>query len=107
MHFLISTDAVDRDNDTLDPKGWQLDSYKANPIVAFAHDYKSLPIAKCTSIAPTMRGLEATAEFPPKGVHAFADTVYDMLKAVDRGMYIDGIRLVEKSGGRSGTWRAS
>ena len=81
MHFLISTDAVDRDNDVLDPKGWQLDSYKANPIVAFAHDYKSLPIAKCTSIVTTPKGLEATAEFPPKGVHAFADTVYDMLKA--------------------------
>lgn len=80
MHFLISTDAVDRDNDVLDPKGWQLDSYKSNPIVAFAHDYKSLPIAKCTSIAQTPKGLEATAEFPPKGVHAFADTVYDMLK---------------------------
>jgi len=81
MHFLISTDAVDRDNDVLDPKGWQLDSYKSNPIVAFAHDYKSLPIAKCTSIVTTPKGLEATAEFPPKGVHAFADTVYDMLKA--------------------------
>ena len=34
-------------------------------------------------------------------------TVYDMLKAVDRGMRIEGIRLLEKSGGRSGEWRAS
>jgi cyclic pyranopterin monophosphate synthase len=33
-------------------------------------------------------------------------TVYDMVKAVDRGMRIDGIRLVEKSGGRSGHYRA-
>jgi len=33
-------------------------------------------------------------------------TVYDMVKAVDRGIEITGIRLVEKSGGRSGTWRA-
>ena len=31
-------------------------------------------------------------------------TVYDMLKAVDRGMRIEGIRLLEKSGGRSGDW---
>lgn len=31
-------------------------------------------------------------------------TVYDMLKAVDRGMEISGVRLLEKSGGRSGTW---
>jgi len=33
-------------------------------------------------------------------------TVYDMAKAVDRGMRIDGIRLLEKSGGKSGDWRA-
>ncbi len=32
-------------------------------------------------------------------------TVYDMCKAVDRGMEITGVRLLEKSGGRSGPWR--
>ena len=32
-------------------------------------------------------------------------TIYDMVKAVERGMRIDGIRLVEKSGGRSGHFR--
>ena len=32
-------------------------------------------------------------------------TVYDMCKAMDRGMEIAGVRLVEKSGGRSGHWR--
>lgn len=31
-------------------------------------------------------------------------TVYDMCKAVDRGMTIDGVRLEEKQGGRSGRW---
>jgi cyclic pyranopterin monophosphate synthase len=33
-------------------------------------------------------------------------TVYDMCKAVDRSMRIDGVRLLEKSGGRSGHWMA-
>jgi len=32
-------------------------------------------------------------------------TIYDMVKAVERGMRIEGIRLVEKSGGRSGHYR--
>ena len=32
-------------------------------------------------------------------------TIYDMAKAVDRGMEITAIRLAEKRGGRSGTWR--
>jgi cyclic pyranopterin phosphate synthase len=33
-------------------------------------------------------------------------TIYDMCKAVDRTMRLTDIRLVEKSGGRSGTFRA-
>jgi len=32
-------------------------------------------------------------------------TIYDMVKAVDRGMTLTDIRLEEKRGGRSGTWR--
>lgn len=32
-------------------------------------------------------------------------TVYDMCKAIDRGMEVRGVRLLEKSGGRTGTWR--
>jgi cyclic pyranopterin monophosphate synthase len=34
-------------------------------------------------------------------------TIYDMAKAVDRGMVISGIRLIEKTGGKSGDYRAA
>jgi cyclic pyranopterin phosphate synthase len=34
-------------------------------------------------------------------------TVYDMVKAVDRGMVIEEVRLVSKSGGTRGDWRRS
>jgi len=33
-------------------------------------------------------------------------TVYDMCKAVEKGMRIEGVRLLEKTGGKSGEWRA-
>ena len=33
-------------------------------------------------------------------------TIYDMAKAVDRGMVMSGIRVTEKSGGKSGHWKA-
>ena len=33
-------------------------------------------------------------------------TIYDMVKAVERDMRIEGIRLIEKRGGKSGTFRA-
>ncbi len=34
-------------------------------------------------------------------------TIYDMLKAADKGMTISNIRLIEKSGGRSGTYKSA
>lgn len=33
-------------------------------------------------------------------------TIYDMCKAVDKGIQIDGLRLLEKTGGKSGNWHA-
>ncbi|WP_420382811.1 cyclic pyranopterin monophosphate synthase MoaC [Novosphingobium sp.] len=34
-------------------------------------------------------------------------TIYDMAKAIDKGMVIDAVRLIEKRGGKSGPWRAA
>jgi cyclic pyranopterin phosphate synthase len=39
-------------------------------------------------------------------VSVAALTVYDMCKAVDRGMRVDGVRLISKTGGKSGDWSA-
>jgi cyclic pyranopterin phosphate synthase len=33
-------------------------------------------------------------------------TIYDMVKSLERGLVIEQVRLLEKSGGRSGHWRA-
>ena len=40
------------------------------------------------------------------GVSVGLLTIYDMCKAIDRGMRIEAIRLLEKRGGRSGHWQA-
>jgi len=38
-------------------------------------------------------------------VSAAALTIYDMCKSIDRGMEIESVHLVRKSGGKSGTWK--
>jgi cyclic pyranopterin phosphate synthase len=38
------------------------------------------------------------------GASVAALTIYDMCKAIDRGMTIEAVGLVEKAGGKSGTW---
>ena len=52
------------------------------------------------STGPTGVEMEALT-----AVTVAALTVYDMCKAIDRGIEITGVRLVEKSGGKSGTFR--
>ena len=73
--------------------------------VEFQSDTKqgTIEIHVCTQ-ATWKTGVEMEAL---TAVAAAALTIYDMCKSMDRGMTIDSIKLVEKSGGRSGTWRDS
>jgi cyclic pyranopterin phosphate synthase len=76
-----------------------------------------LPLSKAeVRIASAEEGLEVTARVAttgPTGVEMEALTavsiacltLYDMLKAVERGMTIEAVRLLEKTGGASGDWR--
>lgn len=57
--------------------------------------------ATCTLKGRTGVEMEALT-----AVSVAALTVYDMCKAVDRGMVLTDIRLIRKSGGKSGTWEA-
>jgi cyclic pyranopterin phosphate synthase len=56
----------------------------------------------CTASCSGPTGVEMEAM---TGVSIAALTVYDMCKAMDRGITIESIRLLEKSGGASGRWR--
>ena len=60
----------------------------------------------CTATAETVgpTGVEMEAL---TAVQVGLLTIYDMCKAVDRGMRIDGVQLLAKSGGRSGDFRAA
>ena len=77
-----------------------------------------LALAKVeVDIAPERDGLKVRATVKVKGptgvemealtaVSVACLTIYDMVKAVERGMRIEGIRLIEKLGGKSGHYRA-
>jgi len=62
------------------------------------------PAIDCTVTAETTgpTGVEMEAL---TGVQVALLTIYDMCKAVDRGMVIGEVRLLEKSGGKSGHWK--
>jgi len=72
--------------------------------VAFSVDM-ALSAVVCEVVAETVgaTGVEMEAL---TAVNIGLLTVYDMCKAVDRGMVIESVRLLEKRGGKSGVWMA-
>ena len=72
--------------------------------VAIAPDQK-LPglVVRATAKLKGQTGVEMEAL---TAVSVACLTIYDMVKAVERGMRIEGIRLIEKRGGKSGHYRA-
>jgi cyclic pyranopterin monophosphate synthase len=91
---------------------------KTHELIPLCHP---LAIAKATVDFATSRdptGIRVTAEVKVSGqtgvemealtaVSVACLTIYDMLKAADKAMTLGGIRLLEKTGGRSGTYRAT
>jgi cyclic pyranopterin phosphate synthase len=73
--------------------------------VSFALDQRKSTI----TVEATVRTVDKTGvEMEALTAAAVAGlTVYDMVKAVDRGIVMTGLRLLEKTGGKSGTWLAS
>ena len=45
-----STGIVDRMGDSVNPEGWKLENYTKNPVIMYAHDYRSLPIGKALNV---------------------------------------------------------
>ena len=65
-----------------------------------------LPGVRCEAEARTVAATGVEMEAITAVAVALV-TIYDMAKSIDKGMRIDGVRLLEKSGGKSGTWSAA
>jgi cyclic pyranopterin phosphate synthase len=108
------------------PKGDVLATARIAGIMAAKRTHELIPLCHPLALAKVTVDLETNSQ--PPGVSVIAEvkttgrtgvemealtavsvtclTIYDMLKAVDRTMSFEGIRLIEKSGGRSGDYRA-
>lgn len=80
LEFTISTGGVDRDGDTINPNGWKLDAYNKNPVVLFAHDYNSPPVATALATWVEDGKLKSRAKFTPKEIYPFGYMIYQMYK---------------------------
>ena len=65
MSFIISTDDVDRHGDVIVAEGWNLDSYLANPVFLWAHDYARPVIGRAAEVWREPHRLLARMKFAP------------------------------------------
>jgi len=79
--FIASTADQDRDGEVIDVTGWDLKNFKKNPVIMFAHDYRTLPIGRATKIGIREGKLVNNVEFPPEGTYEFADIVERLVGA--------------------------
>jgi cyclic pyranopterin monophosphate synthase len=108
-------------------KGDVLATARIAGIMAAKRTHELIPLCHPLAIAKATVEFEASRE--PCGIRVAAEvkvagptgvemealtavsvaclTIYDMLKAADKAMTLEGIRLIEKTGGRSGTYRAA
>lgn len=124
--ILMARETLDMIVDGGHPKGDVLAVARIAGIMAAKKTHELIPL--CHALALTSVKLTLTPETSPPAVRVEARcklaaqtgvemealtavsvaalTLYDMCKAVDRGMEISGIRLLEKTGGRTGHWQA-
>jgi HK97 family phage prohead protease len=80
VRFVLSDGSVDRMGDTVAVAGWDLSSYRRNPVVLFAHDSSSPPIGRATRVWSDGTRLLGDVEFALAETYAFADTIYRLVK---------------------------
>lgn len=91
---------------------------RTSDLIPLCHLLAAVSVGVQMAPDPDLPGVRATAVARVQGttgvelealtaVSVALLTVYDMGKAIDRGMIIGGVRLLEKGGGRSGLWVAS
>ena len=108
------------------PKGDVIATARLAGIMAAKRTHELIPLCHQLNLSSVSVDIEADRELPGLRVitrarlhgrtgvemealvaaSVAALTIYDMCKAIDRGMEVSGVRLLEKSGGRSGTWRS-
>lgn len=80
--FIASTEKSDSHGDTIQADGWQLDSFKSNPVLLFGHDQRALPVGVVTNVFIKNNELIADVDFTEAAkIDDFAAKVAAFVKA--------------------------
>jgi len=80
IEFTNSTPTQDRYHDTIDQNGWQLENFRKNPVVLWAHDYGQPPVAKSVNVWVEEGKLKSRDQFTPRDLYPFGFMVFELYK---------------------------
>jgi HK97 family phage prohead protease len=80
MRFVASDESVDRYGDIIRASGWQLDNFRKNPVLLFAHDSRSPAIGGVPNIAVEGTQLMADVELDDNPDNVTANVVWGLLQ---------------------------
>ncbi len=86
---VASLEEPDREGDVILADGWELENYRNNPVILFAHKYDQPPVAKAVEVAVSGKKLRFKAQFPSRREYPFADSIYRLY----RGGYLRGFSV--------------
>lgn len=80
LRFIGSSEAQDRDGDTISSSGWELDNYKKNPVFLWGHNYSIPPIGRAINVVVRNKQLIFDIQFADESIYPLADTIYKLYK---------------------------
>ncbi|MGO1121223.1 HK97 family phage prohead protease [Rhodovibrionaceae bacterium A322] len=89
LDVTLSTDAPDRDGDRVRLGGWDLENFKRNPVVLWAHDTTLPPVGKVCDLFQDGDSLKARIAFTPKEVNPFGYMTYQLYA----GGFLQGVSV--------------
>jgi HK97 family phage prohead protease len=80
IEFCITTDSVDRGQDTVAADGWDVSNFMKNPVTLWAHDHYAPPIGNSRSLSKQGNKWMSICEFTPQDVNPFGYMIYQLYK---------------------------
>lgn len=80
FEFIISTQSIDRDGDTINVEGWDVRNFNKNPVLPWAHIYNQPPVGRSLAVWRNNNALNSNAIFTSKELYPFGHMVGKMFE---------------------------
>ena len=101
LRHVASVVTEDRHGDIVSAKGWELEAYKKNPVVLWAHSHGTPPVGKNVDIEVKRKKLIGISEYPSEKMYEFGNTAFRLaalgyMKAVSVGFIPLKFELIDE-----------